>query len=86
MGNKEGSNQKAYQTPTRKEVVKNIFSDESDEKVSWHTYSEDGFSFDRIQGCFLSNEFVDALPVHRLKVKNKVLKEIYVSYNNSSFF
>jgi SAM-dependent MidA family methyltransferase len=67
-------------------VVKNIFSDESDEKVSWHTYSEDGFSFDRIQGCFLSNEFVDALPVHRLKVKNKVLKEIYVSYNNSSFF
>ena len=47
---------------------------------------EDGFSFDRIQGCFLSNEFVDALPVHRLKVKNKVLQEIYVSYNNSRFF
>src|SRR3972149_3221901 len=60
--------------------------DITDEKVSWHTYSEDGFSFDRIQGCFLSNEFVDALPVHRLKVKNKVLKEIYVSYNNSGFF
>ncbi len=58
----------------------------TDEKVLWHTYSEDGFSFDRIQGCFLSNEFVDALPVHRLKVKNKVLKEIYVSYNNSGFF
>ena len=58
----------------------------TDEKVSWHTYSEDGFSFDRIQGCFLSNEFVDALPVHRLKVKNKVLKEIYVSYNDSGFF
>ena len=58
----------------------------TDGKVSWHTYSEDGFSFDRIQGCFLSNEFVDALPVHRLKVKNKVLQEIYVSYNNSRFF
>ncbi len=58
----------------------------TDGKVLWHTYSEDGFSFDRIQGCFLSNEFVDALPVHRLKVKNKVLKEIYVSYNNSGFF
>ena len=57
-----------------------------DGKVSWHAYSEDGFSFDRIQGCFLSNEFVDALPVHRLKVKNKVLKERYVSYNNSGFF
>jgi len=60
--------------------------DVTDEKVSWHTYSEDGFSFDRIQGCFLSNEFVDALPVHRLKVKNKVLKEIYVSYNKTGFF
>lgn len=58
----------------------------TDEKVSWHTYSEDGFSFDRIHGCVLSNEFVDALPVHRLKVKNKVLKEIYVSYNDSGFF
>lgn len=55
-------------------------------KVSWHTYSESGFSFGGIRGCFLSNEFVDALPVHRLKVKNKVLKEMYVSYNNSGFF
>ena len=53
--------------------------------MSWHTYSEDGFSFDMIHGCFLSNEFVDALPVHRLKAKNKVLKEMYVSYNNSGF-
>ncbi|MEK6634835.1 MAG: SAM-dependent methyltransferase [Planctomycetota bacterium] len=60
--------------------------DIDDDKVSWHTYSEDGFSFDMIHGCFLSNEFVDALPVHRLKAKNKVLKEMYVSYNNSGFF
>lgn len=58
----------------------------TNEKVSWHTYSEEGFSFDRIQGCFLSNEFVDALPVHRLKVKNNILKEIYVSYNDSGLF
>lgn len=57
-----------------------------DKKVSWHTYTEDGFSFDTIQGCFLSNEFVDALPVHRLRVKNKVLKEIYVGYNGLNFF
>lgn len=56
-----------------------------DGKVSWHTYTEGGFSFDKIQGCFLSNEFVDALPVHRLKVKNKVLKEVYVSYNANDF-
>lgn len=54
-------------------------------KVSWYTYTEDGFSFGKIHGCFLSNEFVDALPVHRLKVKNKILKETYVGYNGKCF-
>ena len=54
--------------------------------VSWHTYTENGFSFDKIRGCFLSNEFVDVLPVHRLKVKKGVLKEIYVGYNDSNFY
>ncbi|HHT9128828.1 MAG TPA: class I SAM-dependent methyltransferase [Candidatus Wujingus californicus] len=56
------------------------------EKVVWHTYSEDGFSFDGINGCFLANEFVDALPVHLLKVKKGILKELYVSYNENEFF
>ncbi len=59
----------------------------ADDKVSWHTYSgARGFSFDGVQGCFLSNEFVDALPVHRVTVKNKVLKEMYVGYNAAGFF
>lgn len=57
-----------------------------DKKISWHTYTRNGFSFDTIQGCFLSNEFFDALSVHRLKVKNKILKEIYVGYNGMEFF
>ncbi len=56
------------------------------EKTQWHTYTQDGFSFDEIQGCFLSNEFIDALPVHRVRVKNMLLKEIYVGYNGSGFF
>lgn len=79
---KGGVNQKTFQSPTCREGIKNLFLDG---KVSWHTYSEDGFSFDKIQGCFLSNEFVDALPVHRLKVKNKILKEVYVGYNANDF-
>ncbi|MBI2472514.1 MAG: SAM-dependent methyltransferase [Planctomycetes bacterium] len=57
-----------------------------DDKVSWHTYTSGGFSFGNIQGCFLSNEFVDALPVHRLKVKKGILKEVYVSYNGDDFY
>ncbi|MEK6729418.1 MAG: SAM-dependent methyltransferase [Planctomycetota bacterium] len=56
------------------------------EKTQWHTYTPDGFSFDEIQGCFLSNEFIDALPVHRVRVKNMLLKELYVGYNGSGFF
>ncbi len=56
------------------------------EKTQWHTYTPDGFSFDEIQGCFLSNEFIDALPVHRVRVKNMILKEIYVGYNGGGFF
>ena len=58
----------------------------SDGKVSWHTYTKEGFSFDKIQGCFLSNEFVDALPVHRLRLKKGILKELYVGYNGAGFF
>lgn len=56
------------------------------EKVSWHSYTEDGFPFDKIQGCFLSNEFIDALPVHRIKIKNKVPYELYVGYNGTNFY
>jgi len=55
-------------------------------KVFWHTYTKEGFSFDKIQGCFLSNEFVDALPVHRLRLKKGILKELYVGYNGAGFF
>lgn len=83
---KGASNQETYRTLPDKEVVKNPLSDRLDEKVSWHTYGENGFSFGKIQGCFLSNEFVDALPVHRLKVKNKILKEVYVGYNATNFY
>ncbi len=57
-----------------------------DGKVSWHSCSKDGFTFGRMQGCFVSNEFFDALPVHRLKMKNKILKEVYVGYNTAGFY
>ena len=32
-----------------------------------------------IEGCFLSNELVDSFPVHRVMVKEGVLKEIYLT-------
>jgi SAM-dependent MidA family methyltransferase len=39
----------------------------------------------QIQGCFLSNELVDAFPVHRVIVDRGVLKEIYVTHRNGQF-
>jgi len=35
----------------------------------------------RVTGCIFSNEFFDALPVHRLVRRGKSLKEIYVTEN-----
>ncbi len=56
-----------------------------EEKVSWESFSENGFSFDPIEGCFLSNEFVDSLPVHQVIVENSCLKEIYVTTTDDLF-
>lgn len=38
-----------------------------------------------IIGAFLSNELVDAFPVHRLRLRPDGLKEIYVDYNCGEF-
>jgi SAM-dependent MidA family methyltransferase len=39
----------------------------------------------QIQGCFLSNELVDAFPVHRVILDQGNLKEIYVTQRNGQF-
>jgi SAM-dependent MidA family methyltransferase len=39
----------------------------------------------RIQGCFLSNELVDAFPVHRVIFDQGNLKEIYITQRNGQF-
>jgi SAM-dependent MidA family methyltransferase len=36
-------------------------------------------------GCIFSNELLDALPVHRVLVQRRNLREIYVSFNEDSF-
>jgi SAM-dependent MidA family methyltransferase len=36
-------------------------------------------------GIVLSNEFVDALPVHRIQFSNQSLKEVYVDWKNDHF-
>ena len=43
------------------------------------------FENESIEGVFFSNELPDAFPVHRVVMRNGVLKEIYVTYDNGEF-
>jgi SAM-dependent MidA family methyltransferase len=42
--------------------------------VSWAELPDHG-----VQGCFFSNELIDALPVHQVVVENGELREVYVT-------
>ncbi|MDP2727540.1 MAG: SAM-dependent methyltransferase, partial [Dehalococcoidia bacterium] len=44
-----------------------------------------GLPFRGLRGCILSNELLDAFPVHRLVVQGGVLKEVYVTLDNEAF-
>ncbi len=73
------------------EISKNLVVKQSgilkgfEDRISWESFSSDGFSFKPINGCFLSNEFVDSLPVHQVTVQNGCLQEIYVTTRDGEF-
>jgi len=52
-------------------------------KVTWDSIADMGAM--RVEGCFLSNELLDAFPVHRIVVEGGELKEIYVDLDNGEF-
>ncbi|MHB9098002.1 MAG: class I SAM-dependent methyltransferase [Syntrophales bacterium] len=54
-------------------------------KVSWGEVGELEKGEQMIEGCFLSNELVDAFPVHRVIVQDGILREIYVGEHNGRF-
>ncbi|MHB8773342.1 MAG: class I SAM-dependent methyltransferase [Syntrophales bacterium] len=49
--------------------------------VSWEEEGEGG----AIDGCFLSNELVDAFPVHRVVLRDGSLREVYVGERDGCF-
>jgi SAM-dependent MidA family methyltransferase len=49
--------------------------------VRWCKWSE--LDDNSINGCCLSNELIDALPVHQVAVSNKILKEVYVAIDEN---
>ena len=52
-------------------------------KVDWFDLKE--LRGARLQGCIVANEFFDALPVHRIVVKDGEAREIYVTEKDGFF-
>ncbi len=58
---------------------------EREGKVSWGEAGELEEGGPMIEGCFLSNELVDAFPVHRVVFQDGSLREIYVGEQDGGF-
>jgi len=54
------------------------------EGVLWSDYSDPMFD-QGIAGCFLSNELVDAFPVHIVEKRGGALQEVFVGYQDDAF-
>jgi SAM-dependent MidA family methyltransferase len=52
-------------------------------KIQWRSWDE--IPSASIRGCFISNELVDAFPVHRVTVKDGRLQELYVTWSGDRF-
>lgn len=50
-------------------------------KIGWMDLKTFEEGKDRLSGCVLSNELVDAFPVHRVVVEGGKLKEVYVTHH-----
>ncbi len=51
-----------------------------DSRVHWRDRLPDG-----IEGCILSNELLDAMPVHRMAVQDGTLQEVFVTWDGTAF-
>jgi SAM-dependent MidA family methyltransferase len=66
--------------PAVQKKQKNLLKKYSD-KVRWVSSLKE---LDSIKGCILSNELIDAFPIHLIEMDDKV-KEIYVDVHNNKF-
>lgn len=51
-------------------------------KIQWCDWSD--LSENSLQGCFISNELLDAFPVHLVTIEAGKLKEIYIEYHTET--
>ena len=55
--------------------------DSKSAEIRWYSWEE--VPHLAVTGCFLSNELVDALPVHRVQVQGGQLQEVYVTWDEA---
>jgi SAM-dependent MidA family methyltransferase len=72
-------------SPFLKEQKERLSEKEGEGRVLWvdPKMFEEGKV--QVRGCFLSNELVDAFPVHRVILDQGKLREIYVTHRNDQF-
>jgi SAM-dependent MidA family methyltransferase len=66
-------------SPALKQAQQDLLQTITDIKIRWCDWSE--LADQSIKGCFLSNELLDAFPVHKVTVQNSTLKELYVTHS-----
>jgi len=67
------------------EQRKRLSGEEESGKVSWMSFDTFGEKRPLLKGCFLSNELVDAFPVHRVMQQRGGLKELHVGQRAGQF-
>lgn len=68
-----------------KEQKERLREQEGEGKVFWMDPEEFEEGKVHMEGCFLSNELIDAFPVHQIVVDHHQLKEVYVIHRNGQF-
>jgi len=71
--------------PFSKEQRERLSEKEREGRVFWIDPKKLERGEVQMEGCFLSNELVDAFPVHRVIFDQGELKEIYVTHRNGRF-
>ena len=56
-----------------------------DPSAAYQSLAASGTPLKRVVGCFLSNELIDSVPVHRFQIDQGSIKEVYVSVQNERF-
>jgi SAM-dependent MidA family methyltransferase len=72
-------------SPFLKEQRERLSEKQKEGKVFWVSPKMFEEGKVQIRGCFLSNELVDAFPVHRVILDQGKLREIYVTHRNGQF-